>query len=30
MKGVFGAAGLLSLLCQNTLAIELTVSDDRE
>ncbi|KAG6356630.1 hypothetical protein INS49_014504 [Diaporthe citri] len=28
MKGVFGAAGLLSLLCQNALAVELTMTDD--
>lgn len=30
MKGVLGAAGLLSLLFHNTLAVELTMSDDSE
>ncbi|KAJ0117134.1 glycosyl hydrolase family 76 [Diaporthe amygdali] len=28
MKGVFGAAGLLSLLCQNALAVDLNMNDD--
>lgn len=30
MKGVFGAAGLLSLLCQNALAVDLNMNDDSE